>query len=416
MSRSQPAQAADLRSNTAAQAANLPSWPHYDDEQIAAVAEVMRSGEVNYWNGQQGREFEREFAEFTRMPHAVAVANGTLALELALIALEIPAGAEVIVPCRTFLATASSVVARGCRPVFADVDPQSGNISAETIEPLITSKTKAVVVVHLAGWPCEMDDVRALADRHGLKVIEDCAQAHGAEYRGRPVGSLGDAAAFSFCTDKIISTGGEGGMLTLHDEAAWKRAWSYKDHGKGWDTVYNTEHPGVFRWLHDSLGSNWRLPEIQSAIGRIQLRRLPQWVETRRQLAATLTNLLSGHEAVTIPAPPAHAKHAYYKFYAYLTPRALASGWRRDEVVRDLQAAGVPAGCGSCSEIYLEQAIQQSGFAPDKPCLTARQLGQSSLMFVVHPTLATDDVTRMGHATRDVLNRVVTQSPQRSAA
>jgi dTDP-4-amino-4,6-dideoxygalactose transaminase len=416
MLRPQPTQGAALSHCASAKPASLAGWPHYDDEQIAAVVEVLRRGEVNYWNGEQGRAFEQEFAEYVGTPHAVAVANGTLALELALIALEIPAGSEVIVPCRTFLATASAVVARGCCPVFADVDPHSGNICAETIAPLITPRTSAIICVHLAGWPCEMDPIRALADAHGLKVIEDCAQAHGAEYKGFSVGSLGDAAAFSFCTDKIISTGGEGGMLTLSDEAAWKRAWSYKDHGKGWDTVYNSEHPGVFRWLHDSLGSNWRLPEVASAIGRIQLRRLPWWVAARQQHAATLRATLSQHPAVCIPQPAEHSVHSYYKFYTYLTPAALAEGVTRDDVVRRLQAEGVPAGCGSCSEIYLERAIQDAGLAPAKPCLAARRLGETSLMLVVHPTLSTEDVAWMGRTVRSVLDEIVGLRPTRRAA
>ena len=389
-----------------------PAWPHYDDEQIAIVGDVLRSGKVNYWTGEITREFEREFAEFVGTRHAVAVANGTVALELALEALQIPQGSEVIVPCRTFLATASAVVARGCKPIFADVERASGNISADTIAPLITEQTSAIICVHLAGWPCEMDEIMSLAHQHDLKVIEDCAQAHGAEYRGQRVGSIGHAAAFSFCQDKIISTGGEGGMLTTDDEAVWKRAWSYKDHGKGWDTVYNTEHEGVFRWLHDSIGTNWRLTEMQSAIGRIQLERLPEWIETRQDHAATLTTTLAGHPAVRLACPPPHVKHACYKFYAYLRPEFLTGDWTRDRVVRELQAEGIPCGCGSCAEIYLEQGIQRTGLAPAEPCEVSRELGETSLMFPVHPTLQAEHVTRMGQAVRDVLDRMVTETSE----
>ena len=411
----QPIQAGDPRAR-ATDESPLPTWPHYDDEQIAAVVDVLRSGQVNYWNGGQGRAFEEEFASYAGTPHAVAVANGTLALELCLHALEVPQGADVIVPARTFLATASAVVARGCRPIFADVDPQSGNLSAETIEAALTPNTRAIVCVHLAGWPCEMDEIRDLADRHDLKIIEDCAQAHGAEYRGRPVGSLGDAAAFSFCTDKIISTGGEGGMVTLQDETAWRRAWSYKDHGKCWDRVYNAEHPDVFRWLHESLGTNWRLTEMQSALGRIQLRRLPQSVETRRQHASTLSAVLEGHEAIRLARPPRHVKHSYYKYYAYLTPLALQQGTRRDNFVRTLQSHGVPAGSGSCSEIYLEQAFQKLNLGPHQPCRVSQSLGETSLMIPVHPTLSPADVAGMGRRIRGLLDRQSIPDTESTAA
>lgn len=390
--------------------AEWPAWPHYDDEQVAAVENVLRSGRVNYWTGETTRAFEQEFATYVGTEYAVAVANGTVAIELAIEALGIPAGSEIIVPSRTFLATASAVVARGCRPVFADVDAVSGNISAETIEPLITDRTRAIICVHLAGWPCEMDDIRALADVHGLKVIEDCAQAHGATYRGRQVGSLADAAAFSFCQDKIISTGGEGGMVTTNDRSVWKRAWSYKDHGKGWDTVYNTEHAEVFRWLHDSLGTNWRMTEMQGAIGRVQLQRLSQWVETRRHHARTLTEKLASHPLVRISQPPPHVKHAYYKFYVYLRSERLAPGWTRDRMVRELQAEGIPCGCGICAEIYREQGFQRAGLSPVKPCVVARELGATSLMLSVHPTMGDEHIALLGRRVLQILDCAVADS------
>ncbi|MFO1005785.1 MAG: DegT/DnrJ/EryC1/StrS aminotransferase family protein [Planctomycetaceae bacterium] len=392
-----------------------PGWPYYDAEQIAAVTEVLRSGRVNYWTGDICRKFETEYAHSLGVPHAIAVANGTNAIELALEAFDIGPGDEVIVPCRTFLATASSVVTRGARPVFADVDPLSQNVSAATIAPLITARTRAVIVVHLAGWPCDMDPILDLARAKGIRVIEDCAQAHGAFDKGRPVGSMGDAGCFSFCQDKIITTGGEGGLVTFHDERVWKKAWSYKDHGKGWDTVYNTSHPGIFRWLHDSIGTNWRLTEMQAAIGRIQLAQLPEWIKIRRQHAARLTHALSDCELVTIPTPPPTQQHSYYKFYAFIRPERLAQDWSRDRIVREIQARGVPCGVGSCSEIYLERAFQSLGLAPETPCLVSRDLGDRSLMFVVHPTLREEHLTQMGQIIRQTL-KAATSNQERHAA
>ena len=383
------------------------SWPQYDADEIEAVQEVLASGRVNYWNGEEGRAFEREFASYCGVPYAIALANGTLALELALYALGIGAGDEVVVTPRTFLASASSIVMRGARPVFADVDPVSQNITPETVRPVLTERTKAIMTVHLAGWPCDMEGLRALADERGLKVIEDCAQAHGATYKGRPVGSLGDAAAFSFCTDKIMTTGGEGGMLLLQDEAAWRRAWSFKDHGKDWDAVYNTEHPPGFRWLHESFGTNWRLTEMQAAIGRIQLTKLDDWVARRRANAGALQEALADQPAIRLTPPPAEIGHAYYKYYAFVRPEALKTGWTRDRIIQALQERDVPCMQGICPEVYRERAFQGSGFRPAHRSPVAKALGETSLMLPVHPTLPESEVQRMAAATGEVCAQAV---------
>lgn len=378
-------------------------WPHHEADEIEAAKRVLESGKVNYWSGNEGREFEREFAAFCQSPYAVAVANGTLALELALIALNIGEGDEVIVTPRTFLASASSIVMRGAIPVFADVDHDSQNITPETVAEVISPRTKAIMAVHLAGWPCDIPGLRALANKHHLKLIEDCAQAHGATIDGQPVGSFGDAAGFSFCTDKIMTTGGEGGMLVLQDENAWRRAWSYKDHGKAWDTVYNTEHPPGFRWLHESFGTNWRLPEIQSAIGRVQLAKLPGWLAQRRRNAAILIDALSKFDGLRVPIPPANIEHAYYKFYAFVAPERLAPGWNRDRIVAEIQAQGIPCAQGSCSEIYLEKAFDNTGWRPEQRLPSAHELGETSIVFPVHPTLAHEDMQTMANAVEAIM-------------
>jgi len=378
-------------------------WPHYDRDEREAVDRVLRSGEVNYWNGTEGRAFEREFADFHGIPYAVAVANGTVALELALKALEIGAGDEVIVTPRTFLASASSIVMVGARPVFADVDPVSQNITPETVRPVITERTRAIMTVHLAGWPCDMPGFQALASERGLKLIEDCAQAHGATIDGQPVGSFGDAAAFSFCTDKIMTTGGEGGMVLIKDESVWRFAWSYKDHGKNWDAVYNRQHPPGFRWLHESFGTNWRLTEMQSAIGRVQLRKLPQWVAQRRANAMVLNRSLAGQPAVRLTIPSDRVGHAYYKLYVFVRSERLKPGWDRDRIVKILQEREVPCMQGSCPEIYREKAFEGTGFSPLEPLPVARELGETSIGFVVHPTLTENDMKQIGEKVAGVL-------------
>src|SRR3990167_6817030 len=322
-------------------------WPFFDEDEIAAVSSVLRSGKVNYWTGEQGNLFEREYADFLGRRYAIALANGTVALELALYAFGIGPGDEVITTSRTFIASASCAVARGATPVVVDVDPVSQNITVETIRAAFTPRTKAIVVVHLAGWPCEMDEIMAFAEERGIKVIEDCAQAHGATYKGRPVGSIGHAAAFSFCQDKIMTTGGEGGLLVTDDEAAWKKAWAYKDHGKSYDAVYNKQHPPGYRWLHESFGTNWRMTEMQAAIGRLQLKKLPDWTARRQRNATILTKGFEVIPGLRVTHPPAHMGHAYYKYYVFIEPEVLQVGWSRDLIMQAVNDAGVPCFSGS---------------------------------------------------------------------
>jgi dTDP-4-amino-4,6-dideoxygalactose transaminase len=377
-------------------------WPCFTDEEAEAVAAVLRSNRVNYWTGEEGREFEREFAQWVGTRHAVALMNGTVALDVALKALSVSTGDEVVVTPRSFIASASCVVNAGAIPVFADVDRDSGNISAETIRPVLTDRTRAVIVVHLGGYPADMDPIIELAHSRGIKVIEDCAQAHGARYRGRSVGSIGDIGAWSFCQDKIMTSGGEGGMVTVDDDGLWKSMWAYKDHGKSWDAVYGREHPPGFRWLHESFGTNWRMLEMQAAVGRIQLRRMPEWAAARNANARRIHDALlplAGEAGPVRLAPFVTSKsgaevHAYYRYYCYVRPENLASGWDRERVAAEINASGVPCLHGSCSEIYRENAFEDSGLAPAQPLPHAIELAETSLAFLVHPTLTNAEIQK----------------------
>ncbi len=381
-------------------------WPSYTQEEADAVSRVLLSNRVNYWTGQECREFEREFAEFSNTNYAVAVANGTVALDLALKALGIGAGDEVIVTSRTFLASVTCVVNAGAWPVVADVDADCQGVSAETVAPLVNDNTKAIIAVHLAGWPCDMDGLNELACRHRLSVIEDCAQAHGATYKGKPVGSLGHVAAWSFCQDKIMTTAGEGGMVTTNDRELWSRMWSYKDHGKSWEAVYERDHPPGFRWLHESFGTNWRMTEMQAAIGRIQLRRMPDWAERRRANCEAIWQAARECKGLRVPDVPEHIGHAGYKCYVFVEPTTLKPEWNRDRVMSGIVSAGVPCFSGSCSEVYFEKAIQDAGMAPAERLPVARELGDTSLMFLVHPTLTADEIK----LTCEVLARVMKEA------
>lgn len=365
----------------------LAPWPSFTQEEADAVQRVLLSNRVNYWTGSECREFEKEFAAWCGSRFAVALANGTLALDVALKALGVGPGDEVIVTSRTFLASASCIVTVGANPVFADVDCDSQNITAQTISAVLTPKTKAIICVHLAGWPCDMDPIMALAAEHGLFVIEDCAQAHGACYKGRPVGSLGHVAAWSFCQDKIMTTGGEGGMVTTDDEQLFRAMWSYKDHGKSWEAVYEREHPPGFRWLHESFGTNWRMLEMQAVIGRIQLRRMAGWTQARQSNSAMIDEVARRFACVRLPEIPANICHAQYKHYLFIRPESLNDGWSRDRIINELTARGVPCYQGSCSEVYLEKAFDGTPWRPAASLPVARELGDTSLMFLVHPTI-----------------------------
>lgn len=382
-------------------------WPSFNEEEANAVRDVILSNKVNYWTGQECREFENEFAAWAGTEYAIALANGTVALDVALSALGIGAGDEVVVTPRTFLASVSSIVNAGAVPVFAEVDRDSQNITAETIRAVLTPRTKAVICVHLAGWPCDMDPIMALANEHDLKVIEDCAQAHGARYKGRPVGSIGHVGAWSFCQDKIMTTGGEGGMVTTNDRELWSRMWSIKDHGKSWEAVYERQHAPGFRWLHESFGTNWRMMEVQAVIGRIQLRRMADWHLRRAASAQRIWECATSLRGLRVPLAPEGSVHAAYKCYVFVEPEQLKADWSRDRILDEIAARGVPCFSGSCSEVYLEKAFDGTGWRPEVRLPVAKELGETSLMFLVHPTLTNAEIEKTCAVLKAVMEEAV---------
>jgi len=376
-------------------------WPSFTNEEIESVKNVLSSNKVNYWTGDECRKFEKEFAAWSDSEYAVSLANGTLALDIAFKALDIGSDDEVIVTSRSYIASVTSIINANATPVFVDVDPISQNISPKNINAAITDKTKGIVCVHLAGWPCEMDEIMAIAHANDLFVVEDCAQAHGAKYRGVSVGSIGDIGCWSFCQDKIMSTGGEGGMVTTNNKSLWLKMWEYKDHGKSYEAVYQREHPEGFRWLHETFGTNWRMTEMQGAIGRIQLNRMPEWTKLRNRNATILNKAFKQFTGETgilrIPQMENERNciHAYYKYYVFVNKDALKDKWDRDRIISEINLKGVPCIHGSCSEIYLEKAFDGTNFRPEKRLPVARELGETSIVFLVHPTLSEEEMLQM---------------------
>jgi dTDP-4-amino-4,6-dideoxygalactose transaminase len=370
-------------------------WPRFTDEEVEAVSTVLRSNRVNYWTGQECVEFEKAFAAWCGASHAISVANGTVALELALKGLGIGPGDEVVVTPRTFIASVSSIVAVGAVPVFADVDRDSQNITADSIATVLTPQTRAVICVHLAGWPCDMDPIMELANKHDLFVIEDCAQAHGAVYKGRMVGSLGHVSAWSFCQDKIMTTGGEGGMVVTNEASLWKRMWSYKDHGKNWDAVSSPATNGTsFRLVHDSFGTNWRMTEMQAAIGRIQLARMESWHRARQDNAIKILQAARVTQGLRVPTVPGDIEHAWYKCYVFVEQEELSGKWDRSRIIEEITRRGVPCYSGSCPEVYREKAFEGTGWIPAGRLPVAKELGETSIMFLVHPTLTGEEIDK----------------------
>ncbi len=382
-------------------------WPTFSEEEAKAVYRVLESNRVNYWTGTECREFEAEFAQWVGVSHAVALTNGTVALESALRAVGIGPGHEVVVTPRSFIASVSCVVSVGAVPVFADVDRETQNLSADTIAPVLSSHTRAVVPVHLAGMPCDMDPILDLARRHDLAVIEDCAQAHGARYKGRSVGAIGDVGAWSFCQDKIMTTGGEGGMITTNDPKIWSKVWSLKDHGKSWEAVYERDHPPGFRWLHESFGTNARMLEMQAVIGRIQLNRMADWTAARCANAERIWAAARRLKGLRVPAIPEWAEHAAYKAYVFVEPEALRAGWSRDRIMAEIGARGIPCFSGSCSEVYLEKAFAGTGWRPTERLPVAQELSETSLMFLVHPSLESLQIDKTCEVFAEVIRAAV---------
>ena len=384
------------------------SWPLFTQEESDAVQSVLLSNKVNYWTGDECREFEKEFAVWSDAKYAVALGNGTLALDVALKALNIGVNDEVIVTSRTFIASVSSIVNSGATPIFTDVDLNSQTITVESIRSVISDKTKAIVCVHLGGWPCEMDEIMELANKYGLCVVEDCAQAHGSKYKGKSVGSIGHIGCWSFCQDKIMSTGGEGGMVTTNNEPLWRKMWAYKDHGKSYEAVYEREHSEGFRWLHESFGTNWRMTEMQAAIGRIQLKRMPDWHAKRIINANKIWNTAKQCKGLRVPSISHYIEHAAYKCYVFVKLKELKNSWSRDRIIKEMNALGVPCYSGSCSEVYLEKAFDNTGFKPEKRLPNAKELGETSLMFLVHPTLTKDEIQQTCDAITSIMNLATT--------
>lgn len=390
-------------------------WPYFSEDEIQAVVNVLTSGQINQWTGNEIHGFEEEFSRYIGTTHAVALANGSLALDLALVALDIGKGDEVIVTPRSFVASASCIALRGAIPVFVEVDPVSQNITVETISKAVGKKTRAVIAVNLAGWPCDLKRIKSFCEEKKIFLIEDCAQSLGAKLEGSMAGSFGDCAIFSFCQDKIMTTGGEGGMLVTDNTDIWEKVWSYKDHGKNYDTVFRKDHQPGFKWLVENFGTNCRMTEMQAAMGRVMLKKVDGWVRKRREFADLYNTAFDRIPGLRTTKPETEVYHSYYKYYVFIDQDKLKGPWNRDAVIDSLTKAGIPCNIGVCPEIYNEKAFKKGcykihGAKKNRETVflpVAKQLGESSIMFMVHPTLNPESIHYVIDQVKHVMKKAV---------
>jgi dTDP-4-amino-4,6-dideoxygalactose transaminase len=378
------------------------NYPYYPPKLIKKVSQTLKSGKVNYWTGNEGILFEKEFSNYVGNNYSIAVSNGSVALELALKALNLKKNDKIIVTPRSFIISASCVQNLNLKPVFADIDV-NGNLSIEGIKKSYSKKVKAIILVHLNGLPCDLDPIIKFAKKFKLKIVEDCSQAHGALYKNKPIGSLGDVAIWSFCQDKIISTGGEGGMISTNNKKIWEKCWSMKDHGKNYYSVFYKKHKIGFKWLHDSYGSNYRMTEIQAVLGRYQLKNLNSQIKTRNTIARKVINSLklfwtkhkliqeinfkcSGCKLINLKNNCSNCRHSFYRLNFFIN----INRKKKLELLTHLKNKNVNCNEGPCPEIYNEKVFKKMKIIPSKKLINAILLGNKSIVYQINPFISSD--------------------------
>ena len=390
----------------------------YTKEQIQSVSNILRKNKTNYWTGNECKLFEEEFSKYIGNKYSIAVSNGSVALELSLKALNLKKGDKVIVSPRSFIISASCVLNMGLKPIFADVDI-NGNLDIDGISKSYNKNVKAIIVVHLNGLSCDLDPILKFTKKNKIYLIEDCSQAHGAVYKGKFVGSFGDVATWSFCQDKIISTGGEGGMISTNDKKIWEQIWSYKDHGKNYQSVFFKKHKEGFRWLHDGLGSNYRMTEMQATLGRHQLKQLDNQIKKRNKIANLYIENLKefmhkkhvlkklDFKCSTCPSKKIEnekcnlCRHAFYRLNLFINPKIV----NQIKLITELDKNNVTARVGSCPEIYREQIFKKLKIYPKKRLINAKLLGEISLQFGINPKKSINLIKKEIHTIKKVFSK-----------
>ena len=377
-------------------------WPHVSKSETILINKVLKSNKLNYWTGNNCKLFEQEFSKYIGKKYGVSLCNASVALDISLKAFNFKKGDEIVVTPRSYISSASCVINNYLKPVFADIDPNSQNINGETIKKVITNKTKAIILVHLAGYPCEMSEIMNIAKKYKLKIIEDCSQSHGAMYRNKFTGSFGDIAIWSFCNDKIMNTLGEGGMLCVNNKKLYKKIWSLKDCGKNYSKFINNKKSYNFKWVHDFYGTNLRLTEVQAVVGRYQLKKLNYWVNTRKKYSSIILNNVKGLNIVNFHQVPSYIKHSYYRCYLRLNKKNIKKNWNKAKIIKAMNSKGIPCNSGSCPEIYKEKAFLNLKIKFKKKKI-ASAISDEYIAFMVHPTLEKKNIIKISKTIKEIL-------------
>ena len=361
------------------------SWPNFSKKLISQVGNVIKSGKINYTTGPYGQKFENEFSKHIGNKFSIAICNGTAALEVAIKSLRLPKKSKIIVPARSFFSSAACIVNTGHIPVFVDVDLLTQNISLEDIKNKISKKVRAIICVHLAGLPCDIRGVKKIANKHNLKIVEDCSQAHGASIQNKKVGSFGDVSTWSFCNDKIISTLGEGGMISTNNKSIYEFCKRYINHGSD---LKKNKNSYKFVYNKNTFGTNLRLTEIQSFAGMEQLKNLKKIQNKRQKMSKDYYNLILKYNKYFYSYYPSkNIKSAWYRFYFFLKTEVKNYKNIRFKIIKDLNRNDLKCFTGSCPEIYLEKSFQKLKNFRSIRLKNSKILGETSIALDVNHTL-----------------------------
>ena len=355
-------------------------WPSFTSKEINQVSLILKSGKVNYWTGKYCKIFEKNFSNYHKIKYSVTVNSGTSALECAIKSLNLKQGSEIITTPRSYYTSASSIINCGMKPKFSDISIDSQNLDPIKLEKSINKKTKAIICVHLSGYPCDMNRILKIAKENKIYVIEDCSQAHGASILNKKVGSFGDISAWSFCQDKIISTGGEGGMVATNKLTLYKKVLSIKDNGRNYEKIKRISYSGSFNYIHDFIGSNYRMTEIQAIIGISQLKRLDQMILRRNSNAKVFNNYFHDLDNIFLLLQNSKNTNAYYRYYLFVKKSK-----NQKILINKIRSKGIECIAGSCPEIYLEKYFKNNFKV--KEMFGAKYLATRSVCLKVDQTL-----------------------------